>query len=393
MKALLFLLAIIFFTSSGFNEPDDPHYFRFLKEQNKTAKEYIISLFKNNDVVILCERDHKEFTQYELFLEVVKDPYFIKYVGHIFTEVGVVNMDRSINKFLQSKHQDSLSTRKKITSIFRDLDSSPYWHCYSYPWFLGQLFKINQNLNYKQKLALHPSDCEFDWNRCKTAEQYKVFENSIQNRDSIMAANIIKKFDLIRASGDTRKKALVIMNYKHAFLKDHKYSGETLHNTGRYLSEKYKNRVASVYIMGLAIPRKGAYTVVKNGRWDYLFEESKKTDVGFDLKNSPFGFEDFDATPPDSTASLKYKDFFTGILFYKPLTEHKLKTGWADFATSEFIPELRRRTKIFNDAMDLGMSPADIEKSLVMNNFEKTLAYPNIESLKREIYKNRTSKD
>gem|GEM_PF-4197017 len=26
------------------------------------AKDYVIGLFKNHDIVILCERDHKEFT-------------------------------------------------------------------------------------------------------------------------------------------------------------------------------------------------------------------------------------------------------------------------------------------------------------------------------------------
>jgi hypothetical protein len=292
-------------------------YIDFLRNQNLSAKDYILELFKTHDVVILCERDHKEFTQYRLFLEVVKDQYFIDHVGHIFTEVGVANLDKDINGFLMSKQKSSVATRNRITSIYREIDYTPYWECYSYPWFLGELFKINQGLSKERKLVLHPSDYEFAWPGCKTAKEYKAFNDGISNRDSMMAQNIIKRFNFIRSGSDQRKKALVILNYKHAFLKDHRFLGNTLHNTGTYLSAQYKDKLASVYIMGLAIPEYGKYTVVKNGKWDYSFETANKLDIGFNLKNSPFGSEEFDVIPPDSLAHYKYEEMFTGIIFYR----------------------------------------------------------------------------
>ena len=385
MKKIALPLFIIFLLCS-FNSNRDIHL-DFLNNQNQSAKDYVINLFKTNDIVILCEREHKEFTQYELFLEIVKDPYFIENVGHIFTEVGVVNMDDEINDFLQSKQQDSLSTRNKITSLFRDIDFQPYWHCYSYPWFLGELFKINQNLNRNMKLMLHPTDYSFEWSKCRTPQDYKAFDDRINNRDSVMAQNIINRFKQIRLGNDKRKKALVIMNYKHAFLKDHRFLGEITHNTGRYLSDEYPGKVASVYIMGLAIPKERNYTLVKNGKWDYYFEKSKKTDVGFNLSSSPFGSEEFDAIPPDSIQNFRYKDIFTGLIFYKPVQEHKLRTGWNGFATNEFIPELRRRITIFNNAKDLGMTDEDIENKLLENNIEKEVQYNNIIKLRKEIDK------
>ncbi len=351
--------------------------------------EYVIGLFKDHDIVILCERDHKEFTQYELFLEIVKDPYFIENGGHIFTEVGIANMDGEINTFLKSRWQDSVATRNKITSIFRDIDYSPYWHCYNYPWFLGELFRLNQNLSEDRKLMVHPSDCEFDWAACKTARDYKEFDRSIgagnSNRDSTMAQNIIRRYDRIRSRPDRRRKALVIMNYKHAFLKDHVFLGSITHNTGRYLSEQYKGKVASVYIMGLAIPRPGGLSVVKSGKWDHYFEVSEKTDVGFNLKDSPFGPEDFDVIPPDSITRHSYSDMFTGLIFYRPLEDHKLMTGWKGFVSDEFIPELRRRINIYNEAMELGMTKEEMETILYENNTEKTAQYDNILKLRTEI--------
>ncbi len=384
MRYTLIILAILLLSSCNSKDKEINHI-NFLKNQDISAKDYIISLFKEYDVVILCERNHKEFTQYELFVEVVKDPYFIENVGHIFTEVGVANMDSEINKFLLSEHKDSISTRNSITSIFRKIDSSPYWHCYSYPWFLGEIFKINQALNGDKKLMLHPSDCEFDWSKCNTAKEFKAFDNSIVNRDSIMAQNIIERFDIIQSGIDKRKKALVIMNYKHAFLKDHRFLGEITHNTGRYLSDHYKGKVASVYLMGLAIPKIGSYTVVKKGKWDYYFEESSKTNIGFNLKNSPFGMEDFDAIPPDSSQQFKYEDIFTGLIYYKLLQEHKLITGWENYATDDFIPELNRRITIFNTAMELGMSEQDIKENLLDNNTVKISQYHNIEKLRIQI--------
>ncbi len=139
--------------------------------------------------------------------------------------------------------------------------------------------------------------------------------------------------------------------------------------------------------MGLAIPEVGNYTVVKNGLWDYYFEKSDKTDVGFNLKNTPFGQKEFDVIPPDSLQKFVYSDMFTGLVFYKPLQEHELKTGWSDFATIDFLPELRRRINIFNEAMGIGMTKEDIEGCLFDNNVEKTFQYNNIGTIKGKIDK------
>ena len=59
-------------------------YIDFLKHNNNQAKEYILDLIENNDLVILCERDHRENTQYKFLKELMSDPRFIKNVGNIF---------------------------------------------------------------------------------------------------------------------------------------------------------------------------------------------------------------------------------------------------------------------------------------------------------------------
>lgn len=387
MKIITKFLIGVFILGSCSRHNENAMYIDFLVKQNLSAKEYVINAFENYDIVILCERDHKEFSQYELFLEIVKDTFFINNVGHIFTEVGVVNMDETINSFLFSEYEDSLTTRKRITSLYREVDYNPYWHCYNYPWFLNQLFKLNQNLNCDDKVMLHPVDTEFDWHKCETVQCYLDFEKNTEARDSIMAENIIKKFEAIQSGPDPGNKALVILNYKHAFLKDHKFLGEPRQNTGRYLADRYKEKVGSIYIMGLGLPEAGIPTVIQNGKWDYFFEETNKTDVGFDLEDSPFGKETFDIIPFDSAQELVFTDMFTGIVYYKPIHEHILKTGWEDYATEDFVPELRRRVRIFDKAMNLEMKEQDIENSIYRNNTVTTSQYFNVNDLRKEIEK------
>ncbi len=56
---------------------------QFLAAQNTSAKEYILSQFADHDLVIVCERDHKELTQYELLRDVISDPRFIERVNRL----------------------------------------------------------------------------------------------------------------------------------------------------------------------------------------------------------------------------------------------------------------------------------------------------------------------
>ena len=73
MKKAIFLLIALFIFSCG-NKTEEEQYLAFLKDQNDSAKEYVLNLFNEYDMVILCERNHKEFTQYELFRDIIKDP-------------------------------------------------------------------------------------------------------------------------------------------------------------------------------------------------------------------------------------------------------------------------------------------------------------------------------
>lgn len=390
MKKLLLAITVLSVVQAAFSQESHEE---FLTGRNTTAKEYIINTFRKYDIVILCERHHAEFTQYELFYDIVSDPYFIENVGHIFTEVGSSNMDSRINSFLRGNETDDGTVRDSVTAIFRDIADVPYWHPYSYPWFLSRLHGINMKLEQAKKISLHPSDRKFDWYAIKTTEDYISYENSYPNRDSLMAANIIDRLEGIKAAGDGRGKALVVMNYKHAFLKDHKSAGEHTTNTGRWLSDRYGDKTASVYIMESAIDGKGGPAVVKQGGWDRLFIKTGKTDIGFNLAGSPFGEDTFDAIPYDPVQNFTYEEMFTGIIYYKPPQEQRIRTGWEGFAADGFIPELRRRIEIFLAAQepDAVNEPGRKYSSMITddlilkNNIEKEEAIPDLEAIMKLI--------
>ena len=75
-------------------------YIDFLKKNNSSAKDYVLDLFKKNDLVILCERDHRENTQYDFISDLISDPRFVKNVGNVFTEIGMSNLNPELNNFI-----------------------------------------------------------------------------------------------------------------------------------------------------------------------------------------------------------------------------------------------------------------------------------------------------
>ena len=158
-------------------------------------------------------------------------------------------------------------------------------------------------------------------------------------RDSLMASYVIKTLDSLNKYS-SKKKALVIMNYRHAFSKS--YTKDR--NVGDYLFKKYKGKTANVYINYLASLNKvderdkekgkmfqGPEQVpIQNGKWDASFKLAKKENVGFDFKNSPFGKDNFDIWQATKTDD-KYEDVFTGFVYYLPLDKQVNSSGVKNF--------------------------------------------------------------
>ena len=71
-KAILLLLT--FSLSFIINAQTVDEYVEYIQEQGKDPKEYIFEKFKEVDVIILGERSHRDTTQYNLIMDILKDP-------------------------------------------------------------------------------------------------------------------------------------------------------------------------------------------------------------------------------------------------------------------------------------------------------------------------------
>ena len=78
-----------------------------------SPNDYIFKLFEKSDIVVLGERDHRDSLQYNFILDLLADPRFAERVGHVYTEVGGINMTEEVNRLLQR----SYSSEKESASI------------------------------------------------------------------------------------------------------------------------------------------------------------------------------------------------------------------------------------------------------------------------------------
>ena len=364
-------------------------YVEFLKLQKVSAKDYILRLFDDHDIVILCERDHRDITQYDLFLSIIADNRFVESVGNVFTEVGVSTLNPEINRFLHAEGLPVDSVNRMVMQFQRYCSIFPIWDKYNFSYFIKGLYDLNQRLPGERKVNLFPSDMPFDWHTMNV-DRLKEFWDRIRSRDSVIALQIIKKFEEIDKSAAKRKKALIIMNYRHAF--GHKFEhplGVKPDNVGRYLFERYGERVANVYVNCHAIlpgstDRKAVAAAIQNGKWDAAFKALQLTDVGFNFDGSPFGEDQFDIWPLKQ--HFKYKDVFDGFVFYKPVDEHLLVVGIPGIIDSVFAPEILRRYALYNELpIQATKLTSDLDSIKTLYNVKREFRYEMLDSLTTQI--------
>jgi hypothetical protein len=324
-------------------------YVDFLKGTILLApQEYILKSFEEKDIIILCERVHSEFKQYEMIAEVVKDKRF---KGNVYTEVGVFNMEKPINDFLKKEGLSSVEVKEQILDIYRNLDYSPLWLPYNYYYLIESIYWANQQRQANDKVQLYPLDIVFSWDSIQCAEQYNLLmgmlESNIIDRDVIMGKHFIDRYDRVKSINPNKKKALVIMNTYHSYTHIPMFlphpTKPSIFSTGEYIYKTFPNSTKGILINGM---RNNEGGLVANGKWDAAFEFTGNKNVGFDLKNTPFGKTKFDMYNfgGDAYETINFAFIFDGFLFYAPIENFEIIHGIPDiFADKKFITEFFRR--------------------------------------------------
>jgi hypothetical protein len=386
--SLIFLLTIQFCFSQNYN-PEISKYVDFLETQNVSAKDYILNLFEKYDIVVLCERHHGEMTQYDLIFDVVNSKYFQENVGNIFTEVGSIDNRENTQRFIHQKFKNDEEKTAQQLDVYRGMGYYGIWEKTNSYNFIGKLNSLNHKLNKKNKINLftsdirHPKPEETD----STDHINMYFKKFSSKRDSIMAKNVISTFDSIQHNSK-RKKALVIMNYRHAFSKSF-YKNER--NFGDYLHEKYDDKFANVLInSSITLPEVDksslnkpkmyqdmSETIAQDGKWDAAFKVVKKENLGFDLKNTPFGNDYFNMYP-FTKHNYNYQDIFTGFVFYLPIEKHIDSYGVKDLVKGHESAILEMTNKMLKA---LGVKSISIDEIEKISTVETEKSYDDLEKM------------
>ena len=352
MKMLCATLLSALFTYSVYAQYSDSlltEYQNFLKDQNTSAKDYVLGLFKTYDIVVLCERDHREWTQYDLILDIVADSRFSKYVGNIYTEIGNVNHNEELNRFLHNSHLSENKVKKETMRIHRNSYGAGLWEKANYSYLINGLHRINKTLPRKQKVNLYNLDLGIkDW-KTANVDEIKSMLNLMPKRDSILANNFLLQYKKQKLG-----KALVILNFRHAFLKD--IFGRE--NAGHYIAEAYPGKVANVFISAAALANDPEHPMraIADGYWDASFIKSGKLNIGFNFDDSPFSKTPFDLIPVKN--NFVYGDFFTGMVYYEAFPKLRTVCGMKGFVDESFLPEITHRYILEREAIGVSVPSA-----------------------------------
>lgn len=311
--------------------PSVQKHIDYLKTNRKNINEYIFSLFDKYDHVILCERMHPEMTQYDMIYDLVTDKRFVNEIGNVFTEIGDVDSRKAYEELTDKKFSNDTVFQQALSSFMLENQTVHLlWSNTNWFDFLSKMYYFNRNKEKKVKILFTDRD---SWK----------FNDEKYERDLLMAENIISTI-----KKDTLKKSLIIMNYRHAYLR-----GES--NCGYYVSKQFPGKVANVLINTGGVDM----FPLQAGKWDVAFEQMPEDAYAFDLKDSPFGKDNFDHYIFLSPLSkLRYEDMFTGIIYYKPLYLHYVGDGFPYMLQPDNIKALKERAnklgEVFNKKLYCG---------------------------------------
>lgn len=320
-----------------------------------SPKDYVFKLFDKSDIVVLGERDHRDSIQYNFILDLLADPRFAERVGHVYTEVGGINMTEDVNRLLQGSYSSENEFMDSLYTYYRKGECFyPLWEKYNRIKFLKGLYKINKESSRKIHLGL--TDISFSWDSIHTVDDYKAFWTSLNktNRDSILSANFASMYKCQLPVKGTRK-ALVITSQPHAisysgYFKPWKHDYGT---QGWWMKKTFgEDRVKIVVLnwFDYVLFDGQNYPMTGNGTWDAAFERMECRPFGIDLKDNPYGETNYigDAGGgPTFIKNCKWQDVADGLIYDAPLYDHVAAIGIKGIISKEFEPEIRRRAELW----------------------------------------------
>ena len=304
-------------------------YVDFLNNKKEKINDYVLHLLDQYDYIILCERMHPEMTQYDMIYNLITDERITQKVNTVFTEIGNIASVDDYSDLTKTTfpNEDSLDVAL-AKFMMKNQTVHLLWNNTNWFNFLKKIYYFNQNQ--ANKVNIYFSDRDWVGRRdIKTG-------NVLDNRDSLMASNIIKKIHQ-----DNIGKAIIIMNFRHAFL-------EGNNNCGYYIAQAFKEKATNILIHTETLKYLPLYTRINHGKWDAAFNQMQETEFAFNLSHSPFGKDKFDLFPyfsPNKCNTKKYEDMFKGVIYYQPLNNHYVSHGFPHIYDPENVVTIQQRAE------------------------------------------------
>jgi hypothetical protein len=314
-------------------------YAKNIREHKQDPVEYVMRLFEENDRVILCERVHPEYAQWQLFSQIILNDTFAAKVGNVFTELGNAENQQVLDDYMRTRF-DSVEDLKKATArIVRENGGNwPLWSNKNIYDFILNLHEYNARRDSAHKINLFFTDKGIDWQRITNREQWHNSFN--EDRDSMMAANIITQYNEQLNNHADRKKMLVIMNTRHAF----KGVMPRDLSTADYLFKEFPAKTANVLINGST----QIITPIKSGLWDEIALAVGDTAWAVNFNACILGNDFFDIFPVPGSKNRKYKEVFNGMIYYQHPKDFRIVDGY-EYMLDDFKDTYLHRSGIIGE--------------------------------------------
>ena len=327
------------FTPFPVSQVQKYQYINDIKKYKQDPFEYLMQLFKNHDIVVLCERMHPEYTQWQFFSQIIFNDNFALKIGNVATEFGNINNQRQLDTLLNNSFKSEKDRKKAFAALIRENGGMwPLWNNTNIYDFALNMSKFNEKQDEKHTINWFFCDVESDWKNTNNRQDWedKNFKN--YNRDSIMAVNIMSVFDNLK-----NNKLLVILNTRHAYKEKRGFEFAT----ADYLNQYYGEKVAFVWLNSVA--RKTSIDEIfqpyQMGVLDAAAMQIKDSIWAISFSNSILGNDRFELLPHVDKWNLKMKDLFDGMIYCMHPSQHYKKEGY-EYILSDFADTLLKRNKI-----------------------------------------------
>ncbi|MHC4714437.1 MAG: ChaN family lipoprotein [Planctomycetota bacterium] len=336
----------------------DP-FVTYLRESGKPPIDYVVSKFKDHDVVMLGEMH--EIKEYLRLYADLLDPLYHK------ANVRVLAIE-----ILKSKHNDELARlvtaaeydREGVLDVFRD-EFRGAWGFKEYVDLVEAVWRLNSTLpEGAEKLLVIGLASDMNILKPETVD----FEANERNAVEVISREILEK----------GRKGLVPIGYNHTFLKYRQPTGGRGRRAGPgkgrlgfQLYEKYGDRVFQVCLhldhMDAVAMEEGEQSLrpVLGGLVERVFRMNGSAPVGFDVVGSPFAnLRDRKSYYFRRQNKVTFADIAAGYIIVKPYNKLDRKMTWVEGFITERNFEKARAFMIERGIVRKGrkMTPQELDR-------------------------------